>query len=322
MKKLLFTFCLSLSFLFTQAQSLEELKSMQAEKQGMIADLQAQIDAANAELDGIQKEIDVLSGWRKGLNGLIGFDLNNSNGWIANPNPDASSSALNLGVNAYALADKEKSFWHNKLNLQKAWSDVNTSKSDDGAEEDGLFDNGTVDILNLSSLAGYKLSDKFALSGLGELNTSIENFLKPGTFDIGVGATWLPIENMTVVIHPLNYHVAWPADGQGLETKGALGTKFRVDYFQDFNVSGKAVNWSTTLTSFVPYSDVKQMVVANPDQGIEAREAGLFEYTWLNTLSFEVWNGIGVGVGFGLRNSDLESPDLQSFTSLGLSYGF
>jgi len=95
-----------------------------------------------------------------------------------------------------------------------------------------------------------------------------------------------------------------------------------VDYFQDFNVSGKAVNWSTTLTSFVPYSDVKQTIVADPDNGIVGRDAGLFEYTWLNTLSFEVWNGIGVGVGFGIRNSDLESPDLQSFTSLGLSYGF
>ena len=327
MKTLQILLCL---FVFTSGvlsgQTLEELSTMKAEKLGSIADLQAQIDATNAELDGIQKEIDILSGWRKGFTGLIGFDWNKSNGWIANPNPDASSSALNLGITAFANADKEKTFWHNKLTIQKAWSDVNTSASDDNANDDGLFDNGTVDILNLSSLAGYKLSDKLALSGLGELNTSIENFLKPGTFDIGVGVTWLPIQNMTVVIHPLNYHVAFPADGSGIDTKGSIGAKFRLDYFQDFNVAGKNVNWSTTLTSFIPYADKKQTTdpVLN-EAGIEiipSREAGMFEYTWLNTLSFEVWQGIGVGIGFGLRNSDFESADLQTYTSLGLSYGF
>lgn len=80
------------------------------------------------------------------------------------------------------------------------------------------------------------------------------------------------------------------------------------------------------MTSFIPYSDVKQITDDILDDAgnilIPSREAGMFEYTWLNTLSFEVWNGIGVGVGFGLRNSDFESADLQSYTSLGLSYGF
>lgn len=301
-------------------QSLEELKGMQDTKNAQIADLQSQIDGLMGEVDGLQKEIDILSGWRKGVNGLLGFDWNKSNGWVASPNPDAQSSGLNINLTGYALNDKEKTFWHNKGLIQKAWQDVDLSKADDATNEDGLFDNGTIDILNLSSLAGYKLSDKFALSGLGELNTSLENFLAPGTADIGVGATWLPMENMTVVIHPFNYHLAWPADGQGLESQGTVGAKVRVDYFRDFNVAGKNVNWTTTLTSFIPYSDKLQDVV--DADGNVLRQAGLMEYTWINTLSFEIWNGIGVGVGFGLRNSDLESPDTQSYTSLGLSYGF
>jgi len=128
------------------------------------------------------------------------------------------------------------------------------------------------------------------------------------------------MENMTVVIHPLNFHAAWPADGGGLESQGSLGAKVRVDYFQDFNVSGKKVNWTTTLTSFLPYSDKKQNVIG--DGGEILREAGLSEYTWINTLSFEIWRGIGVGIGFGLRNSDLESSKTQTYNSLGLSYGF
>jgi len=322
MKKFqLLFFIILLSVGYTQAQSLEELKSMKSDKEASIADLQGQINAIQGEVDGISKDIDLLTGWRKGLSGIIGFDWNKSNGWIASPNPDASSSALNIGINAYALQDKAKTFWHNKGFVTKSWQDVDLSSGDAGADDDGLFDNGTVDILNISSLGGYKLTDKFALSGLGELNTSIENFLSPGTLDIGVGATWLPIQNMTVVVHPLNYHVAF-SGLDNLDSQGSIGAKVRVDYFQDFNVGGKAVKWSTTLTSFMPYSNDKTIVELDPTDPTNTFEAGLFEYTWLNTLSFELWKGIGVGLGWGIRNSQFESTDTQSYTSIGLSYGF
>jgi len=143
--------------------------------------------------------------------------------------------------------------------------------------EDGLLDQGTVDIINISSLAGYKVHPKFALSGLGELNTSLGKFLEPGTADIGIGGTWLPIKGMTVVIHPR----------------------------------------STTFTTYQPYS--------NPEGSITLRE-----YTWLNTLAFEVWRGIGVGVNFGFRQADFETINessteegvVQKFYQVGLNYGF
>jgi len=141
MKKLLFTICLSLGFIAIQAQSLEELKTMQADKQGKIADLQAQIDATNAELDGIQKEIDVLSGWRKGLNGLIGFNFNRSFGWVANPNPRSRATSLNLGLTAYANYDKDKLFLHNKGIITESWQDIDKSDADRTVQGDGLFKN-------------------------------------------------------------------------------------------------------------------------------------------------------------------------------------
>lgn len=50
------------------------------------------------------------------------------------------------------------------------------------------------------------------------------------------------------------------------------------------------------------------------------REAGLFEATWLNTFSFQVWKGIGVGLTFGLRDANFEFEDLQTFYTLGLTY--
>ena len=288
------------------AQSIEELKELQAEKKSVIADLQSQIDMAQTEVDDIQKAIDNLSGWKKGFTGLFGFDVNNSNGWAANPNPDASSSALNIGLSAFANRTAEKFFWNNKAVLTKSWQDVDLTEADSETENDGLFDNGTVDILNIQSLYGYKLNDQLALSGMADLNTSVENFLSPGVLDLGLGITWVPSSNMTVVIHPFNYHLAF-SGVEGVDTEGAVGSKIRMDYNQSFSISGKDMTWTTTLMSFIPY---------------QSNEPTLFEYTWLNTISFELWKGIGVGIGFGLRNAEFESPDTQSYTSFGLSYSF
>ncbi|NNE26981.1 MAG: DUF3078 domain-containing protein [Saprospiraceae bacterium] len=300
--RILLFICLSTVML--QAQSLEDLQEMKAEKMAQIGDLQSEISTLQGEVNGIQKDIDKLIGWRKGFSGLIGFDFNNSNGWAANPNPDASSSALNIALTAFANKDGEKYFWNNKGIITKSWQDVDLSDADSGNDDDGLFDNGTVDIFNIQSLYGYKLSDKLAVSAMADLNTSVENFLSPGTLDFGAGVTWLPANNLTVVIHPLNYHLAF-SGVDGVDSQGGLGAKIRADYNQGFDIAGKGLNWNSTLMTFIPYS---------------SNEPTLFEYTWLNTLSFEVWKGIGVGIGFGLRNAEFESPDTQSYYSIGLSY--
>lgn len=297
---------LLISFTGLFAQSIEELKEMKAEKQAYIDDLQAQIDAAQSEIDGINNELDILSGWNKGFTGLVGFGLNNSNGWVANPNPDAKSSALNIGVTAFANKLGEKSFWNNKAVITKSWQDVDLSEGDANAEDDGLFDNGTVDIFNIQSLYGYKLSDQLAISAMADMNTSVENFLNPGVLDLGLGATWVPSSNMTVVVHPFNYHLAF-SGVEGVETVGAFGAKVRADLNQPISLGNNTITWTTTLMSFIPY---------------ESNDPTMFEFTWLNTINFELWKGIGVGIGFGIRNAEFESADTQSYTSLGLSYGF
>jgi len=286
------------------AQTVDELKEMQSEKKSVIADLQSKIDVEQSEIDDIQKEIDNLSGWKKGITGILGFDLNNSNGWIANPNPDASSSALNIGLSAFANRSGDKYFWNNKAVLTKSWQDVDLTEADSEVENDALFDNGTVDIFNLQSLYGYKLDDKLALSVMADLNTSVENFLSPGVLDLGMGITWIPSSNLTFVVHPFNYHLAF-SGVEGVDTEGAVGTKLRADFNQEFNLSGKELKWTTTLMSFIPY---------------QSKEPTLFEYTWLNTISFDLWKGIGLGIGYGLRKAKFESPDTQSYISFGLSY--
>ena len=259
-----------------------------------------------------------MSGWRKSISGLAGFNISSNNNWRSNPNPNAISSALNLGLTALANKNTTKAFWNNKLIASKGWLDID--KRDGEEEDDKLFDNGNVDILNLSSLGGYKVNPKLAISALGELNTGITNFLAPGTLDIGAGVTWLPISNMTVVVHPLNYNYKF-SGLDNVESTGGLGAKLRVDYARNFNILSKKFAWSSTLTSFLPYQN-KTFVASLNDSPTDTWDATLFEYTWLNTISFEVWKGIGVGFNFGFRDASFEFKDLQSFNSIGLSWGF
>lgn len=331
MKRLLFIAFAMFTFGAISAQedmTLEQLQAKKAEVKATFDKATADANAAQAELDALQKRINMLSGWITGVTGLVGFDLSGSNKWIANPNPTSNSTGLSIGLTGFANREQEKYFWNNKLIINKAWQDIDRSEADENLENDGLFDNGTVDILNLSSLAGYKLSEKWAISAMAEFNSSIENFLEPATFDIGAGVTWKPITNLTVVIHPLNYHVAWSSQ-DNVSAEGALGAKIRADYQDEFMIAGRKIAWSSTLTSFLPYSDTKTSLdqinkYGEPILGADGmplqREAGLFEWTWLNTFSFQVWKGIGVGFNLGLRNAEFEYPDTQMFYSLGLTY--
>lgn len=295
-----------------QAQSLEELKTQKVALEEELGEAQAVADELKGRIGSLDTEIKKLSGWRTSLSGLVGFDLNSSDNWAANgDNATSESSSLNIGITAVANKLQEKSFWRNKALWSKAWQDVDTPAERAAGTDDKLLkDGGITDILNIASLYGYKINKFLAASALGEVNTSVQNFLAPGTADIGVGFTWTPdINDLVVVAHPLNYRYTWLADGKG-ESTGGLGLKLRADYNRVFDIVGKSIAWSSTLTTYVPY--------ASPEPETEA----LNEYTWINTLAFDLWNGIGVGVNFGIRQADFEVDDLQSFYSVGLSYGF
>ncbi len=301
-----------------QDMTLDELKAKKAELAAKAGEAQAQADAFNGEIGGLQKEIDILSGWRKGVAGNLGFGLNSFSNWAAAANPN--SSASNLGLNLTGVANKltEKTLWNNKLIIQEVFQKVNTAGDDGGP---GLLDkdNHTVDLLNFASLYGYRIHPKFAITVLGEFNSSLSNFLEPGVIDIGVGGTWTPSSNLVVVVHPLNYHVAFSGAGANPTSSGSIGAKVRADYTNTYQLAGKNVNFSSTLSTFLPYSGATNLASPTDPENIE-ENVGPFEYTWINNISFEVWKGIGVGVGFGLRGAKFENADTQSFYNFGLSY--
>jgi len=291
------------------AQTIDDLKKQRDAKAAEQADLQGKADALAGEVASLSDQIIKLSGWRTGVNGTVGLNFNKNNQWAKNDN---ASAGFNVGLTAFANQDKDKFFWNNKGILVKAWQDVDQTGD---TQDDGLFDeeNSAADIINVASLAGYKLTDNFALSGLGDWNTSVGNF-DTGTFDIGIGATWTPLSNLVIVMHPLNYHSFYSPDGFG--GNGALGAKIRADYTDTLPIWGNAISWTSTFTTFFPYQEAA------------IGETDLNEWQWINNFNFKLFNNIGVGVGFGFRDikavlgADGLPLGVQSYSTIGLSAGF
>lgn len=305
-----------------QAQTIDELKTKKADLEAKQAAEQAKADAFNGEIADLAKQIEILSGWQTGLSGLVGLNFGSSSNWAANANRNSSSSVLNIGVNAFANNIKEKSFWRNTIVANVSWQGLDND-TNDNQQGTGFLADRNADVLIGSSLYGYRLNPDIAISALGDLNTSVFSFLAPGSFDIGVGVTWTPqkIPNLVAVIHPLTYHLAFSAF-DNIDSQAALGAKVKVTYTHEFP---KGIVWSSNLGAFLPYSNEKFPIQYVDDNGntVNGNE-GLFEYTWINSINIaDVWKGIGVGVTLGLRGAKFEyPPSVQSYTAIGLTYGF
>ncbi|SFB71500.1 Protein of unknown function [Flagellimonas taeanensis] len=310
MKKSLLTAMAFFVLTLTFAQTEEELKAQIAPKKDSIAAIQSRVNA-------LQKQLDALPGWKIGAFGTIGGSLSQFNNWFAQGIPNNSSGNIGFTVNAFANLQEEKFFWRNAANVNLTW--VKLDDKDDPTDDDSFRQ--ATDVFNISSLYGRKLSEKFAISALTEYRTTIlSNFNDPGYLDIGVGATWTPISDLVVVIHPLNYNFVFSSEDNIFES--SMGAKILADYTKQLG----AVSFKSNLSLFQSY-----------------KSSDLSNWTWTNSFSYSLWKMIGVGFDFGLRSNKQETlnyivnnaptPDpaatfdtidneLQTYWTLGLSYKF
>ncbi|MGB5555379.1 MAG: DUF3078 domain-containing protein [Flavobacteriaceae bacterium] len=273
MKKLVFTMLAIFAFSMSYGQTIDELKAEQATKKDSIAAIQGRVDA-------LQGQIDKFPGWKKGAFGTLGANLSGFKNWYSQGKPNNSSGNIGATVNAFANLDKEKYFWRNSGNINVQWVKLDDKDNPDDSDK---F-NGTTDVFNITSLYGYKLNDKFAISALGEYRTSIiNNFNDPGYLDLGVGATWTPVQDMVVVIHPLNYNFVFAKNDAVYES--SMGAKIVVDYTRQIG----AVNFKTNFSTFQSY-----------------KSGDLSNWTWINSFGYTLWKGIGLGFEFGLRDNKQE----------------
>lgn len=311
-KKLLLLVVLFLGIVTVHAQTKEELEAQKSEKK-------AELDAIQKEVDAIQSEIDALPGWRLGAFGTIGGSISEFSNWYAQGTPNNSSGNIGFTVNGFANLKQEKFFWRNSLNINLGWV-----KLDDKDDPDDNKDfREATDVFNITSLYGRKLSEKWAVSTLGEYRTTLlSNFNNPGYLDLGVGVTWTPIDNLVVVIHPLNYNFVF-ADNDAV-FDSSMGAKIVADYTRQIG----AINFKSNLSMFQSY-----------------KSSNLSNWTWINSFGYTIWKKIGVGFEFGLRDNKQEAlnyalgnwdpmgsetePDfdnvdnkLQTYWLLGLHYKF
>ncbi|WP_034060757.1 DUF3078 domain-containing protein [Lacinutrix jangbogonensis] len=312
MKKLLLLLAFSIGIVSIQAQTKEELKTQKAEKQAIA-------DTAQGEVDALQAQIDALPGWRKGVFGTIGGMLSNSSNWYSQDTPNNSSGNIGVSLNAYANLIQDDFFWRNTLTTNLNWVKLDDKDTDSDSEN---F-NPTTDVFNISSLYGRNITKNVAISALMEYRTTLlDNFNDPGYLDVGVGATWTPMENLIVVIHPINYNFVFADNDAVFES--SLGAKIVADYSKEIG----AISFKSNLSTFQSF-----------------KSGDLSNVTWTNSFSYTLWKMIGVGFDFGLRSNKQEALNyalgqfdpiavpvqavpnfdnvdnkLQSYWLLGLSY--
>jgi len=306
MKHIFVTIALVFTCVYGFSQTEEELISDLGPKKDSLTAIQSRIDV-------LQGKIDALPGWKKGAFGTIGANLTSFNNWYAQGTPNNSAGNIGITVNGFANLNQEKFFWRNSGNLNLAW--VKFDDKDNATDDDSFRQ--AADVFTISSLYGRKLSEKFALSALGEYRTTIlDNFNDPGYLDLGVGATWTPIQDLVVVIHPLNYNFVFSNNDEVFQS--SLGAKIVADYTRKIG----AINFKTNLSMFQSY-----------------RSGDLSNLTWVNSFGYTLWNGVGLGFEFGLRNNKQEALNfalnsdpattfdnvdnkLQTYLLFGLNYAF
>lgn len=323
MKKFLLL-CLAVIFVFN-AQAQDDTATLEALKTELAAK-QAVADAAAGEAAAVQAKIDALPGWRTGGLGILGFNLNNSKDWFANAVPTSASRGLSFGLSGFAHQIQPKYFWRNNgtLNLG-AVRFADTSIDYAEGEEPAL--QVTTDAIQVTSLYGYRLNDKIAISAMGDFKTLFlgtrlqegtpdslaTGFLNPGYLDLGAGITWTPMDNLIAVIHPLNYNFIFANDNYNFQS--SLGAKIVVDYTQSLK---KGIAWKSNFSSFLSYKDIPE----------------LSNWQWTNGFSFTAFKGVGVSLEYALRGNKQEALNLgknidgtaltdnklQQYFIMGLSY--
>ena len=274
MKKVFLSICLVFITTLSFGQTEEELKAQIGPKKDSIAAIQGRVNALKAK-------IDALPGWKYGAFGTVGANISKFNNWYSQGSPNVSSGNIGITANGFANLKEEKYFWRNALSVNLSW--VKFDDQDDPTDDDSFQE--ATDVFNITSLYGRNLTKTIAASALAEYRTTIlNNFNDPGYLDLGVGATWTPIENLVVVVHPLNYNFVFSNTDAVYES--SLGAKILVDYTKSF---GK-LNLKSNLSAFQSYES-----------------SDLSNWTWINSLGYTVWKNIGVGFEFGLRGNKQES---------------
>ncbi|MEP6645857.1 MAG: DUF3078 domain-containing protein [Saprospiraceae bacterium] len=292
-----------------QAQTQEDLMIMKTVKEADLAlltpqlkELQGKVDALTSEIRELTEQTTPYPRWNIGALGNAGFNFSSFTNWLSKSTPNTTAFSIAFTGTGFANLDQRKYFWRNNANLTLGWLKFDDRDDPTDSKEFKV----AADALNGSSLFGYKLSEKIALSALGEYRTSIldDKFNNPGYLDMGAGVTWTPIKDLVVVIHPLDYNFIFSSGA--FDYQSSFGAKLVADYTKQIT---KHLAWKSNASGFISY-----------------KGSDLSNWTWVNSFSTAVKN-IGLGFDIGFRGNKQEAlaagrtnNPLQSYWIVGLSF--
>ena len=293
-----------------QDETLDELKAMLAEKQGIA-------DGIGEEMADLDKRIKAFPGWSKGLGGTLGWNTSGTNNWFADDVIKTAARGFGLSLAGYANnnAADGKYFWNNGLNVSVT---NGNSKSDNN--QDDKFDDDTenlstkASLFTINSLGGYQLFSKIYASGQASYQTTVFSFNNPGKLTFSLGLTWKPINDFVIYVHPLAYQWTFPTGDFSAASGAQIGGTYSAEIFP-------GVKWTSSLEAFMAYS-------GNDDKMLSSGQ--LSNWTWMNGFSVaDVFKGIGLGFNLGLRKDEqlgiakgegVDASAMQMIYNLGLSY--
>jgi len=341
-------------------QDPETLKAERAKQVAAISAAQGEID----KIDGILARLDV-TGWDFGGSGSANFSANGNNNWVAIASetdpltglPYAGSSVVQTvtNVDVFANYQQPRFFWFNGLSLLQNFN-INLPSGileGTGAPEIGDLINRTSDKLYFQSVPGYRINSELAASGLFDLESSLGQFLNPGTFSAGLGLTWTPtkfadgrLKPLRVIFHPLTWKGTIVNETEidndrkifqqalrnelglfGDETLiSQFGLKFVADYARTLKILGNNISWKTQLRGFAPYTQLEP-ILSDATTGLPLLNAdgtpqigpatGPMELNWDNNFSILIFKNIALGANYNLRSYKPEYDGVQSLWNAG-----
>ena len=265
-------------------------------------------------LTGYVKE-DTVQGWKHSGISSLTFGQTSLHNWVAGGNNTVSGDFV---FNASLNYVKNKFFWDNNLSFEYG---LVYSSSTDWMK--------AADKLNLTSIAGHKISKTWSVSALLNFYTQftkgynypdksryISNLMAPGYLDAALGLSYKPNKNYSLFVSPVSERATFVLD-DSLSNSGAFGVepgkKMKFD-------TGAYLLASTNQTLLDNLSLISTLDLFTP----YTEDFGNIDVNWNVLLSYKINKLFTATINTTLRYYDKEVQKIQfkEIFGLGLTYKF
>ena len=258
---------------------------------------------------------DTVQGWKHAGVASLAFGQTSLQNWVAGGNNTVSGDFV---FNTSLKYLKDKIFWDNNLSFE--YGLIYSSVTDWMK---------AADRLNLTSVAGRKVSRSWALSALLNFQTQIANgynypdkenhistFMAPGYLDAALGFSYKPNTKYAVFISPLAERAIFVLD-KSLSDMGAFGVepgkkvKFQTGAYLLANTSqtlAANLNLISSLDLFAPYT----------------KDFGHIDVNWNLLLNYKFSKLFSANLSTTLRyyEKEITKVQLKEILGVGLTYQF